>query len=230
MTSAPASNCDAHNLPNLAGLLLDRLRREHTRVHALTNAAAQTFTTNLLLAAGGIPFLTIAPEEVSAFTGRSAALLVNLGTLDIDRRNAIPRAIATAQAQDRAWILDPVFVDASSPRLEFACACLAKRPWVLRCNADEFRALVGDDASPETAQAFAKAYGTVVALTGAEDLIADGIRIIRIENGHPLMIRVTAMGCTATALVAAFDPTRQPLVGRLRHIADQALTSRSVPA
>jgi hydroxyethylthiazole kinase len=204
MTSAPASTGDALNLPNLTGLLLERLRGERTRVHAITNAAAQTLTANLLLAAGGIPSLTIAPEEVPAFTNRSAALLVNLGTLDKDRRAAIPRAIAMARSHGKPWVLDPVFVESSPPRLEFARACLAGHPRIVRCNAGEFAALAGDEATPETTQAFATTHGTVVALTGAVDLIADGVRLIRIENGHPLMTRVTAMGCAATALVAAF--------------------------
>jgi hydroxyethylthiazole kinase len=74
---------------------------------------------------------------------------------------------------------------------------------VLRCNAGEFSALAGADPTPETVQAFARAHGAVVALTGGVDLIADDTRIVRIENGHPLMARVTAMGCASTALVAA---------------------------
>ncbi|WP_445504674.1 hydroxyethylthiazole kinase [Microvirga sp. G4-2] len=204
MTSAPASAPDAFHLPTLAGFLLERLRGERARVHAITNAVAQTLTANLLLAAGGIPSLSVAPEEVPAFTCRSAALLVNLGTLDNNRRAAIPEGIAIARTYARPWVLDPVFVESSPLRLEFARACLAGKPHVLRCNAGEFVALAGGVATPETVQAFARAHGTIVALTGAVDLIADGTRLIRIENGHPLMSRVTAMGCAGTALVAAF--------------------------
>jgi hydroxyethylthiazole kinase len=204
MTSAPASPQGDIDLPNLAGLLLDRLRIGRTRVHAITNAAAQTLTANLLLAAGGIPSLTIAPEEILAFTSRSAALLVNLGTLDADRRAAIPQAIATARAHAKPWVLDPVFVEASPPRLEFARTCLASGPRVLRCNAGEFAALAGEDATSEAIHGFAKTHGMVVALTGAVDLVTDGERLIRVENGHPLMARVTAMGCAGAALVAAF--------------------------
>jgi hydroxyethylthiazole kinase len=204
MANAPASSQDIINLPNLAGILLERLRGERTRVHAITNAAAQTLTANLLLAAGGIPSLTVAPEEVPAFTSRSAALLVNLGTLDTDRRAAIPQGIATARAHAKPWVLDPVFVESSLPRLEFARTCLADKPRVLRCNAAEFTALAEDDVTPGIVRAFASAHGTVVALTGAVDLITDGVRILRIENGHPLMARVTAMGCAGTALLAAF--------------------------
>ena len=43
----------------------------------------------------------------------------------------------------------------------------------------------------------------MVALTGVTDTVTDGARMAKIENGHPLMGRVTAMGCAGTALVAA---------------------------
>jgi hydroxyethylthiazole kinase len=41
-------------------------------------------------------------------------------------------------------------------------------------------------------------------MTGAADQVADGARQVSIENGHPLMARVTAMGCAASALAGAF--------------------------
>ena len=43
----------------------------------------------------------------------------------------------------------------------------------------------------------------MVGLTGAIDLVTDGTRLVAIANGHPLMARVTAMGCAGSALVAA---------------------------
>jgi hydroxyethylthiazole kinase len=43
----------------------------------------------------------------------------------------------------------------------------------------------------------------VIALTGAIDMVTDGARLITVENGHPLMGRVTAMGCAGSALAAA---------------------------
>ncbi|HEY8383181.1 MAG TPA: hydroxyethylthiazole kinase [Microvirga sp.] len=190
--------------PALAGQLIARLAAEPVRVHAITNAAAQVLTANLLLAAGGIPSLTTAPDEVPAFTARAGALLVNLGTLDGDRRASIPWAIATARAQHRPWVLDPVFVDASPSRLELARLCLAGGPAVLRCNEAEFTALAEAPPEPDALKAYAREHAMVLALTGPVDRITDGERLIRIGNGHPLMARVTAMGCAATALVAAF--------------------------
>jgi hydroxyethylthiazole kinase len=43
----------------------------------------------------------------------------------------------------------------------------------------------------------------VIGLTGETDVVTDGARVAAIRNGHPLMSRVTAMGCVASALVAA---------------------------
>ena len=184
--------------------LLARLRAGTVRVHAITNAAAGVLTANLLLAAGAVPSLTVSAAEVADFARRSRALLVNLGTLDDERRAAIPVAMAAAREAGRPVVLDPVFVEASPGRLAFARDCLAAQPAVLRLNAAEFTALAGAEASPARVAAFARAHRTVVALTGATDLVTDGVRGLAVANGHPLMAKVTAMGCAATALVAGF--------------------------
>jgi hydroxyethylthiazole kinase len=206
MTAAPAALPRSASIdwPETAARLLTQLRRNGTRVHAITNAAAQVLTANLLLAVGGTPSLTISPDEITAFATRADALLVNLGTLDNDRRAAIPWGIAAAKAQAKPWILDPVFVDASPPRLELARLCLAGTPCVIRCNGAEFAALSGRDPSPESVGEYAAALRSTVALTGPVDWVSDGERFVAIENGHPLMTRVTAMGCAVTALIAAF--------------------------
>ena len=70
------------DLPDIAADMLARMRARAPRVHCITNAVAQTFTANMLLAAGAVPSMTIAPDEVAAFVARADALLVNLGTFD----------------------------------------------------------------------------------------------------------------------------------------------------
>jgi hydroxyethylthiazole kinase len=206
MTAAPAASSSSVSIdwPEKAAELLLRLWESGTRVHAITNAAAQVLTANTLLAAGATPSLTISPDEITAFMTRADALLVNLGTLDNDRRAAIPWGIAAAKARGRPWVLDPVFVEASPPRLELARLCLAGTPCVIRCNGPEFAALSGRDASPDSVAEYAAELRTTIALTGPVDWVADGERFVAIENGHPLMTRVTAMGCAVTALIAAF--------------------------
>jgi hydroxyethylthiazole kinase len=182
---------------------LKLLRERAPRVHVLTNVVAQHFTANILLAAGATPSMTVAADEVSDFTSSANALLVNIGTLDTNLRKAIPRAIAAAKVRKIPFVLDPVLIDRSRPRLKFADAILAAGPTIVRANAAEFAALAGMPASDPAAMHFAREHKCVVAITGAVDLVTDGRRVVQLANGHPLMARVTAIGCAESALVAA---------------------------
>ncbi|HWP26667.1 MAG TPA: hydroxyethylthiazole kinase [Xanthobacteraceae bacterium] len=195
---APASE-----LPVIAAVLLQRLRTQAPRVHCITNAVAQVITANALLAVGAVPSMTIAPEEVSAFIERAGALLINLGTLDAERRVASEAAISAAQGVNLPWVLDPVFVDRSPTRAAYAKALLARKPSAIRLNSGEFLTLSGTVSEPEEIAKFARANGVTVGLTGATDVISDGKRIAAIGNGDPLMQKVTALGCAESALVAA---------------------------
>jgi hydroxyethylthiazole kinase len=190
-------------LPGLAADILDRLRLRRPKVHCVTNAVAQAFTANMLLAAGAVPSMTIAPDEVAHFVAGADALLVNLGTFDAQRRQAGEIAIAAAVGKDLPWVLDPVFVDRSQPRAAYARELLGKRPHSIRLNRGEFLALAG--VEPETAALlrYALDQRTVIGLTGQTDRVTDGARLVTIANGHSLMSRVTAMGCAGSALVAA---------------------------
>ncbi|TAK48882.1 MAG: hydroxyethylthiazole kinase [Xanthobacteraceae bacterium] len=186
-----------------AARLVERLRARVPRVHCITNSVAQAFTANVLLAAGVVPSMTIAAAEVGAMVGSADALLINLGTLDAERRAAAEVAPAAAKALARPWALDPVKVDRSPPRLAFAQGLLERGPALVRLNAGEFAALAGAAASRVEVAAAARRWRCVVALTGEADIVSDGTRTLTLHNGDALMTRVTAMGCAETALAAA---------------------------
>ena len=59
----------------------------------------------------------------------------------------------------------------------------------------------GDAAA--VASEFAKQFGCVSAVTGPVDVVTDGMRLMRVANGHPMMATVTGTGCMATSVVAA---------------------------
>jgi hydroxyethylthiazole kinase len=187
---------------DVAADILARLRTRAPRVHCITNSVAQQFTANVLLAAGAVPSMTISPEEIGSFVAGSDALLVNLGTFDIERRAAINAAIGAAKAGRKPWVLDPVFVERAPPRAQFARDILAQGPAVVRLNTAEFATLSDDDPGDAPAR-MAKGQATVVALTGGVDRVTDGTRHAVIANGDPLMGLVTAIGCAGSALVAA---------------------------
>lgn len=188
---------------DIAADVLARVRDRAPRVHCITNTVAQNYTANVLLAAGAVPSMTISPEEIAAFVASADALLVNLGTFDAERRDAVDAALGAAAAARRPWVLDPVFIDRSPARAAFARTLLARPPAAVRLNLSEFATLFGGEASDEAAARAAKAFATVVALTGDTDLVTDGMRRAAIRNGHPLMGLVTAMGCAGSALLGA---------------------------
>ncbi|MFW5834391.1 MAG: hydroxyethylthiazole kinase [Pseudomonadota bacterium] len=185
-----------HHAPfwvDAAGRCLEEVRGVRPQVHVLTSPVAQVYTANLLLAAGAEPSLSQAPGEIEAFAERTHGLVVNLGMLDAARREAAGRALPILRRRGVPWVLDPVKVERSAERLAYARQLLAEGPRVVRGNAAEMPAL-GDDLHAEI----------VHATTGGRDRIVHGKRWVEILNGDPLMTRVTATGCAATTLIAAF--------------------------
>jgi len=196
--------------------VLARIRAERPLVHNITNFVAMDISANALLAAGASPAMVHAREEVRDFVAISRALAINIGTLAPDWVDAMHLAAAEASARNIPWVLDPVGAGATSYRTHTSEALATRRPAVIRANASEILALAAgtsgtggvdashsSDVAVDSAIALAARRGTVVAMTGSTDYVTDGTRTIVITNGHPLMARVTAVGCTATALVAA---------------------------
>jgi hydroxyethylthiazole kinase len=185
-----------HHAPfwvDAAANCLEAVRRERPHVHVLTSPVAQVYTANLLLAAGAEPSLSQAPGEIEAFAERTHGFVINLGMLDAARREAAGRALPILRRRGVPWVLDPVKVERSPERHAYARQLLAEGPCVVRANAAEMPAL-GDDLHADV----------VHATTGERVRIVHGKRWVEILNGDALMTRVTATGCAATTLIAAF--------------------------
>ena len=206
---------------------LQAIRGEAPLIHNITNFVAMDVVANALLALGASPAMVHAEEEVADFVAIARALVVNIGTLSPPWVAAMTRAATTARARKKPWVLDPVGVGATPYRTRVASELAALGPTVIRANASEILALAGAALGPtkgvdsthgseeavEAADALARQVGTVVAVTGAVDYVTDGERALRVRNGDPLMTRVTALGCAASAIVGAFlvvepDPLR----------------------
>jgi hydroxyethylthiazole kinase len=188
---------------DIAADVLARIKSRAPRVHCITNSVAQAYTANILLAAGAIPSMTISSDEIAAFVAGADALLVNLGTFDAERRTAIDLALGAVGQGGKPWVLDPVFIERSPARAQFAQSLVGRRPTVVRLNHHEFAALAAGDAAGDAPLRFAKSHNTIVALTGVTDVVSDGERSAKVGNGDALMGLVTGMGCAGSALVAA---------------------------
>ena len=222
MSVSTAADVRAH--AQAAAASLAAIRAGAPRVHCITNAAASVLTANSLLAVGAVPSLTIAADEVGDFVRGADALLINLGTLDATRRAATAIAVAAAAEAGVPWVLDPVFADRSPPRLDLATRLCALSPAVIHANEAEIMTLArkaggGKTGAADAAAEVARGSQACVALTGAEDRISDGARAAMLTNGHPLMGKVTAMGCALGALIACFCAVeRDPFLAALRAV------------
>lgn len=56
----------------------------------------------------------------------------------------------------------------------------------------------------EAAISLARTSGSVIAVSGAVDIVTDGKRVIGVQNGVAMLQKITATGCSVTALIAAF--------------------------
>lgn len=205
-----------HPMVASCAAVLARVRAQRPLVHNITNYVAMDISANALLAAGASPAMVHAEAEVRDFVAISGAVAINIGTLSPPWVQAMQAAANEAGVRKIPWVLDPVGAGATAYRTSTSVALLAQSPTVVRGNASELLALAsgvagtsGVDASHASAdvvgpaQQLAARARTVVAMTGATDFVTDGTRTLTLRNGHPLMAQVTAVGCTATALVAA---------------------------
>ena len=195
---------------------LDAIRARVPLVHNITNAVVTNTTANALLAIGASPAMVEGSDEVEEFAAIADALVVNLGTMSSAQAAAMRLAVGAACRAGKPWVMDPVAVGAIAFRTALARDLALRGPAAIRGNASEIRALAGAggagrgvDATAGSATALAAAAdlarrtGAAVAVTGATDYITDGSRVIAVENGDPMMTRVTGLGCTATAITGA---------------------------
>lgn len=215
------------------GTHLETMRANAPLVQNITNFVAMNVMANVMLAAGASPAMVHDEGEAGEFAGIAQAVTVNIGTLSPDWLRGMEAAAQAAHDRGSPWVLDPVAVGATAMRRDAGARLVALKPTVIRGNASEILALAGTaaagkgadaadsvDAAEGAARDLARMTGGVVAVTGAQDFVTDGTHAFRVGNGHPMMPRITVMGCSLTGIVAAFavgQDTLRATVGALAY-------------
>jgi hydroxyethylthiazole kinase len=204
--------------PDNIWLTIVEIRRKIPLVHNITNYVVMNYTANVLLALGASPVMAHAEEEVEDMVNIASALVINIGTLSRSWIKAMFKAAAQAEKRAIPVILDPVGAGSTGYRTKTARELMEfASPAIIRGNASEIIAIlerkgstkgVDSTTSSEIALDAAKQLneilGSVICVSGETDYIVSKGDVTWIKNGHPLMSRVTGMGCSATALCAAF--------------------------
>lgn len=203
---------------------LDAIRQTCPLVHNITNYVTVNDVANAVLAIGASPIMSDEPEDVEDITTICGGLVINIGTLNERSIAAMHRAGTRADELGHPIVLDPVGAGASRLRTQTALDILnTVHVSAIRGNMSEVKTLAtgtgttkGVDADIADAvqennldekvsfvKRFAREANTIIAVTGAIDLVTDGDICYCIENGRPEMGRITGTGCQLSAILCA---------------------------
>lgn len=196
---------------------LIKIRKKNPLIHCITNTVVTNFTANGLLAIGASPVMSDEPLDVEDMVAIANGLLINIGTLNKNSVEAMILAGKKANELNIPVVLDPVGAGATTYRKEITKNLLKEIKFdLIRCNAGELAAIAGinwqakgvDSGEGEmditlVAKETAQKYGAIVAVSGKEDFVTDGIEHYQVSGGHELMTQVTGTGCLLSAICAA---------------------------
>lgn len=205
----------------MLGVIITRNRKRKPLIHCITNHVTANDCANILLACGGSAIMADDPDEAEEVTAMCSGLVINMGTPNPRKLDAMLRAGTAANRLGHPVILDPVGVGSSAMRREAGRRLLEQvRFTAIRGNATEIATLTcgtaahrGVDADMEkasmdtvyeNAKRLSRETGAVVIVTGDTDIVTDGKTLYRVHNGHPMMKTVTGSGCQLSALLGAY--------------------------
>ena len=198
---------------------LEKLRKHAPLIHNITNYVVMNPTANALLSIGASPVMAHESKEMEEMVSIASALVINIGTLSERWIEAMHIAGQTAKNKGKPIIIDPVGAGATSLRTDTTKSLIEEvNPQIIRGNASEILAVAkaemstkgvdstaSADEAIDVAKELAKNTRSIVSISGKTDYITDGNTLHKVENGHPLMGKITGTGCTASALTAAFS-------------------------
>ena len=209
----------------MLGNCIENVRKNVPLVHNITNYVTVNDVANILLACGGSPIMSAEPEDVEDITSICGGLNINIGTLTKSSIEGMFRAGRKANELNHPILLDPVGAGASALRTNTAVQLMEQlKLTVIRGNISEIKTLalgsgttkgvdadVADAVTEETldqavqfVKQFAAKSGSIVAITGAIDLVSDGEKCYVIRNGRPEMGKITGTGCQLSGMMTAF--------------------------
>lgn len=204
---------------------LENIKKKSPLIHNITNYVTVNDCANITLACGASPIMADDQDEVEEITSICGGLNINIGTLNARTIEAMILAGKKANALNHPVVLDPVGAGASTLRTKTALRLLDEVKFtVIRGNISEIKTLAGISATTQGVDAnvadqiteenlddalvfakhFAKRTGTIIAITGAIDIVCSDEKAYVIRNGNAMMAAITGTGCQLSALTAAY--------------------------
>lgn len=195
---------------------LNKLKSDKPLILNLTNYVTMDFMANAQLALGAAPIMSVCDDELEELLRIASSINMNIGTLDEAFITRCHKTADIVKQYHKPIVLDPVGVGSTKIRTQTAKS-LIEYADIVRGNASEIISLIAPNSktfgvestnttiqAKDAARELAHRYKITVVVSGAIDFITDGMREADITFGSSLMPLVTGMGCTLTAVIAAF--------------------------
>ena len=227
------------------GNLLENVRERAPLVHHITNYVTVNDCANITLSIGASPVMADDINEVEAMTSIASSLVINIGTLNSRTVECMIKAGKKANEVGIPVILDPVGAGATPYRTKVAKTIMDNIELaVIRGNLSEIKTLYGINTKTKgvdslydtsikdelekgklLAKDFSKRVGSIIAITGAVDIVTDGKMIYTVENGHKIMSKITGTGCMCSSLIGAYLGTNEDnLLAALSGVVSMAIS------
>ncbi|MGM9973269.1 MAG: hydroxyethylthiazole kinase [Clostridiaceae bacterium] len=194
--------------------------KENPLVCFITNHVTELDLVDACLAVGGSPVLIdeiSESHEIISYAGVNA-LMINTGTINREYLDIMIETAREANKNKVPVIFDPAAIGASSFRKDAVKRLFQEVSLdIIKGNLGEIKSMLGYKAKTKGIDSFeeekdvekyalelANLRKAVVVVTGKTDVITDGRRIVRINNGSPRLRLVCGAGSTIGSIIAVF--------------------------
>ncbi len=198
-------------------LCVEKIRKSKPLILNLTNYVTMDCVANALLAIGAAPIMSEEMGELDELISYAHSININVGTLHSSFLERAEYALATASTLKKVIVLDPVGCGATKIRTN-ASQKFIKYADVVRGNASEIISLNDDNKistlgvesqnttqeAENSANSLVEKHNITTIVSGATDIIVKKDSIKYLSFGSPLMQYITGIGCTLSAITAAF--------------------------
>ena len=205
--------------------IFENIKKVRPVMHNISNIVTANDCANITLACGGSPTMADDPDEVEDITSACNGFVLNMGNTGGFMVETMLRAGKKSNEVNHPTVLDPVGAGAAKRRNQVLETLLKEIKFsVIRGNVSEIKfagsktsgakgvdAAEGDKVTEENLDemiAYAKnisaKLGSVIAMSGAIDIVADKNTAYIIRNGHSMMSDITGTGCMLGSVVGVF--------------------------
>ena len=190
--------------------IFENIKKVRPVMHNISNIVTANDCANITLACGGSPTMADDPDEVEDITAVCNGFVLNMGNTGGFMVETVLDPVGAGAAKRRNQVLETLLNE-----IKFS---------VIRGNVSEIKfagsktsgakgvdAAEGDKVTEENldemiayAKNISEKLGSVIAMSGAIDIVADKNTAYIIRNGHSMMSDITGTGCMLSSVVGVF--------------------------